>query len=88
MLSFRPTQTAVAINTSLKAQSEKIGAIDTEMRELQGQLKRARRELVWFVRSARRDRCFICLSVMVAACAAFIIVWKIFGRRWQWQRAA
>eukprot|EP01012_Entosiphon_sulcatum_P038702 TRINITY_DN5043_c0_g1_i1.p1 TRINITY_DN5043_c0_g1~~TRINITY_DN5043_c0_g1_i1.p1 ORF type:complete len:227 (+),score=68.23 TRINITY_DN5043_c0_g1_i1:63-743(+) len=75
--------TAVTINTNLRTQTEKLGRIDEELQTLQGQLKRAKKDLVWFMRNAKSDKCFLSLLFLVIICFGFIIVWKIFGNKWK-----
>eukprot|EP00667_Euglena_gracilis_P022637 EG_transcript_25281 len=70
---------AVKTNVQLKIQTEQLGRIDNDLDQLEGELKRARKELVWFVRNAMTDKCLVCLFGLVAIAVVFLICWKIWG---------
>eukprot|EP01006_Ploeotia_vitrea_P031231 TRINITY_DN6354_c0_g1_i1.p1 TRINITY_DN6354_c0_g1~~TRINITY_DN6354_c0_g1_i1.p1 ORF type:complete len:235 (+),score=29.69 TRINITY_DN6354_c0_g1_i1:29-733(+) len=70
---------AEGIQETLHVQTEKIQEIDEDLKELEGELKRASRDIQWFVRTARTDKCLITLFGLIVLCVAFIIIWQIWG---------
>eukprot|EP00668_Euglena_longa_P005714 GGOE01006745.1.p1 GENE.GGOE01006745.1~~GGOE01006745.1.p1 ORF type:complete len:239 (-),score=88.58 GGOE01006745.1:768-1484(-) len=70
---------AVKTNVQLKVQTEQLGRIDNDLDTLQGEIKRARKEMVWFVRNAMTDKCLVCLFGLIALAVVFLICWKIWG---------
>jgi hypothetical protein len=82
-LAAQSEDVAVKTNVQLRMQTEQIGRIDNDLDTLQGEIKRARKEMVWFVRNAMTDKCLVCLFGLVVIAVVFVIVWKIWGPRLQ-----
>eukprot|EP00906_Rhabdomonas_costata_P028085 RCo039852 len=68
------------INVELRKQTERAAEVQERIHTLEGELKRAQREMVYFVRSAAGDKCFLLLVVLVVVAVVFIICWKIWGK--------
>jgi DNA repair exonuclease SbcCD ATPase subunit len=62
------------IQQTLAQQTERMRDIDEELNTLQGQLQRAKKELVWFVRQAMSDKCFICILALVVLLVVAVVV--------------
>lgn len=67
--------------TVLQKQTELLYKIDDELNNLQGQLDRAKREVMWFARQLAGDRCFTMIFIMVVAALCFLIFYKIYQKR-------
>lgn len=64
-----------AAHETLVAQTERIAETREVSRELNYGLRRARRELLVFVRQAATDKCLILLLFLVTISIVFVIVW-------------
>ena len=66
---------------TLSKQTEKLYQIDKELEELDGELDRAKSDVMWFFRQMAKDRC--CFALMIALLLAVIglIFWKIYSNR-------
>jgi len=61
----------------LQKQTEVLYRIDDELTNLQGNLDRAKMEVMWFARQMAGDKCFTMIFLFVVIALCLVIFWKI-----------
>ena len=72
-------EVAANTNMQLRIQTEKLEQANNELNVLEMELKRAKRDMVWFLRNAATDKCLVALFGLIVCAIVFIIVWAIWG---------
>lgn len=67
---------ATATAERLAEQTERLSRIEEQTDELSASVRRARRELLVFFRTAATDKCFIVLFALVGVCILFVLAWQ------------
>jgi hypothetical protein len=69
------------IITKTREQTEGLDRIGEQITVLEEEVRRAQRDLIFFVRSAMGDKCFMCMLALVVIAVVFIVCYKIFGKK-------
>eukprot|EP01013_Petalomonas_cantuscygni_P030686 TRINITY_DN56719_c0_g1_i1.p1 TRINITY_DN56719_c0_g1~~TRINITY_DN56719_c0_g1_i1.p1 ORF type:complete len:248 (+),score=36.09 TRINITY_DN56719_c0_g1_i1:225-968(+) len=64
--------------TMLAEQTERIGTVQERSRELVSNIKRAQRDVIWFMRTAATDKCLLLLFGALVLTIIGVVVWHVW----------